>query len=164
MRLEFNQTRFHENGAKECIVRSRRELSNEYLVFTCKIWIRYSRERAWFQADLIFKNVLPSRDFILPCVSHPPIARGCGGLASRQPRFLGCGLADRADFWSHTFDSIQLNIFWIFLTSACRAFTWRIFFAAARFSMDLLRSFCASPATAENLKSKKNVNQLVSSE
>ena len=31
-------------ASKSC--RSRQELSNEYLVFTCKIWLRYSRERA----------------------------------------------------------------------------------------------------------------------
>ena len=35
------------SGAKACkSCRSRQELSNEYLVFTCKIWRRYSRERA----------------------------------------------------------------------------------------------------------------------
>ena len=35
-------------GAKVCKFsgRSRQELSNEYLVFACKIWRRYSRERA----------------------------------------------------------------------------------------------------------------------
>ena len=35
------------SGAKACqSCRSRQELSNEYLVFTCKIRLRYSRERA----------------------------------------------------------------------------------------------------------------------
>ena len=34
-------------GAKACkSCKSRQELSNEYLVFTYKIWLRYSRERA----------------------------------------------------------------------------------------------------------------------
>ena len=34
-------------GAKACkSCRSRQELSNEYFVFTYKMWLRYSRERA----------------------------------------------------------------------------------------------------------------------
>ena len=33
-------------GAKACkSSRSRQELSNEYLVFACEVWLRYSRER-----------------------------------------------------------------------------------------------------------------------
>ena len=39
--------RLEAQGAKACkSCRSRQELSNEYLVFTCKIRLRYSRERA----------------------------------------------------------------------------------------------------------------------
>ena len=31
---------------RSALCRSRRELSNAYLVFTCKMWLRYTRERA----------------------------------------------------------------------------------------------------------------------
>ena len=33
---------------RSALCRSRRELSNEYLVFTCNIWLRHSRERALY--------------------------------------------------------------------------------------------------------------------
>ena len=40
----WDQTRLHENGAKECIVQiSARAFQR---IFPCKIWLRYSRERA----------------------------------------------------------------------------------------------------------------------
>ena len=43
----FTVSRLESKAAKACkSCRSRQELSNEYLVFTCKIRLRYSRERA----------------------------------------------------------------------------------------------------------------------
>ena len=51
-KLRICSTKFNrivECGAvQKCVSlgRSRQELSNEYLLFTCKIWRRYSRERA----------------------------------------------------------------------------------------------------------------------
>ena len=46
-----NSGNFGEKSAframqRSALGRSRRELSNEYLLFTCKMWLRYSRERA----------------------------------------------------------------------------------------------------------------------
>ena len=53
---------------KKC--RSRRELSNEYLLFTCKsnltIWLRYSRERASERVQKMYalKSILEEELFI----------------------------------------------------------------------------------------------------
>ena len=51
------------------LCRSRRELSHECLVFTCKIWLRYSRERA-VRNFLISPTNHPHGSQIPPCALH----------------------------------------------------------------------------------------------
>ena len=65
--------------------RSRRELSNEYSVFTCKIWLRYRRERALYSLPALrvqIAQVLRSRlsQALPPCKS--------GQCSNERYRFL----------------------------------------------------------------------------
>ena len=64
------------SGAKVCtFCRSRQELSNKYLAFTCKNWLRFSRERASQILDVIqfiysIHSLLTSEDLGLSLRSH----------------------------------------------------------------------------------------------
>ena len=92
---------------KSC--RSRQELSNEYLVFTCKIWRRYSRERASQSLPKISqklgkkrpqkvrKNVgLSDSSQELETVPISPIGRS---IQESQARSTGVAAGSPADHW-----------------------------------------------------------------
>ena len=83
--------------------RSRRELSNEHFVFTCKIRLRYSRERAvqslliptlsptnhlpWVRSIALFTSTTLSRTRILPFADTATCARsGLANLTKPNPR------------------------------------------------------------------------------
>ena len=79
-----------ENGAKECIVKiSARALQR---VFTCKIWLRYSRERAYLISFILIRpwsfnssRALPPQGFFqhgLP----PDTGEKTSSLAFREER------------------------------------------------------------------------------
>ena len=73
---------------RSALCRSRRELSNEYLLFTCKIWLRYSRERAY----LILINFSSLQLFNFDRALASETAKGASGVRSRaEVRSGGAG-------------------------------------------------------------------------
>ena len=77
------------SGAKTCkYCRSRQELSNEYLVFTCKIRLRYSRERASRRLPKISQTLKKSWVHCASC-SQRLLVRGFANLW-KEHRVLGC--------------------------------------------------------------------------
>ena len=76
------------------LCRSRRELSNDYLLFTCKMWLRYSREPAL--------SSLPALRVQIPQVSALTLA--ASQIAARLE-----GIARH--FQSPAFESFRINPF-----------------------------------------------------
>ena len=72
---------------KSC--RSRQELSNEYLLFTCKIWRRYSRERASQNLPKIIQHLEKKLEKTEARAGPRRSARRTGPAAARCARRRG---------------------------------------------------------------------------